>query len=360
MPRFTLRSSAAPRRPDARVKHDAITRLATLVASGIPIGAALEAGGRAGGRTGALLARMSHTVARGRRLSHAMAAIVGCDATEVALVEAGEASGRLDRSLELLGLRLGHRAEFRHRLTRALIYPAILVALTVAIVTAMGIFVIPTFASMYDGLGVALPLSTRLIMTAADVTVSHGATVGLVTATLVVICYAAVHTQARLCVLMHAGLLGLPFFGRTVRASAKYDIYSTLAALLEAGVDLDRAIRLATPACANAELRRRLGGVGALVERGWLPSAAVVRAGLDPDGEDAGLIKTAEASGDYTACFAHLAAVARAERDERTETVTKLLEPAAVMLMALAVCATVVGIYQPILGSATLLIGDMK
>ena len=353
-------SPSSPRLPRAAARRAAVGRLATLVGSGIPLAEALAAGGRAGGAAGRILAQVSRTVARGRPLSQAMGKVAGCSATEVALVAAGETSGQLDRALVLLNERMTHDAESRHRLSRALVYPVLLVALTLAIVTAMGIFVVPTFADMYAGLGVALPVTTRVLIAVADGATQHALAALTVTSVSVALFSALVRSRPRLRLGLHAALLDLPGVGRSLRVAAKYDLYATLAALLTAGVELDRAIALAAPAVANTELRRRLHSVGDLLRRGWLPSAAIVRAGLDPDGLDAGLVKTAEATGDYAQCFGHLAAVAGAERDERSELLVHLLEPAAVVIMAVAVGFTVLGVYQPILGSATLLIGDFQ
>jgi type II secretory pathway component PulF len=366
MSRFALsranfsNSPSSPRSARAAARRAAVGRLATLVGSGIPLADALAAGGRAGGEAGRILAQVSRTVARGRPLSQAMGNVAGCSATEVALVAAGEASGQLNRALALLNERMTHDAESRHRLSRALVYPAVLIVLTLAIVTAMGIFVVPTFADMYAGLGVSLPATTRVLIAVADGATRHALGVLTVTSVAAALVSVVVRTRPRVRLGLHAALLDLPGIGRSLRVAAKHDLYATLAALLAAGVELDRAIALAEPAVANAELRRRLHSVGDLLRRGWLPSAAIVRAGLDPDGLDAGLVKTAEATGDYAQCFGHLAAAARAERDERSELLSRLLEPAAVVIMALAVALTVLGVYQPILGSATLLIGDFQ
>jgi type II secretory pathway component PulF len=289
-----------------------------------------------------------------------MGNVAGCSPTEVALIAAGEASGQLNRALVLLNERVTHDTESRRRLSRALIYPVLLIVLTLAIVTAMGIFVVPAFADMYAGLGIALPATTHVLIAVAEFATHHAPTALVVTSTSAVLVSVTVRTRPRFRLGLHAALLDLPGIGHSLRVAAKYDLYATLAALLTAGVELDRAISLAAPAVTNVELRRRLHSVGDLLRRGWLPSAAMVRAGLDPDGVDAGLVKTAEATGDYAQCFGHLAAVARAERDERSELFSQLLEPAAVAIMALAVGLTVLGVYQPILGSATLLIGDFQ
>lgn len=360
MSRSGVSPRATARLPRAAAGHAAVSRLAGLVASGIPLGDALAAGGRAGGEAGRILAAVSRAVSKGRRLSHALAGAAGLTAPELALVAAGEASGQLERALQLLDERMAHRAESRHRFSRALVYPLLLIALTIVIVIAMGVFVVPTFADMYVGLGVALPRTTRGLIVFSEMVIAQALPLTFGCCAVAGVLIAVVRAQPRVRRWVHGTMLEIPGLGRSLQVSAKQELYATLAALLTAGIELDRAIELTTPAVTNLELRRRLSKVGDLVRRGWLPSAAIIRAGLDPDGRDAGLIKTAEAGGDYAGCFGRLAAVAATERDERSALLARLLEPTAVLIMAVAVGLTVLGVYQPILGSATLLIGDLK
>jgi type II secretory pathway component PulF len=338
----------------------AVERLATLLDSGIGLADALGAGARAGGEAGTLLSGVATAVSRGRSLSQAMADIAGVTQTEAALIRAGERSGRLDRTLSLLARRMSYDAQTKNHLIHALVYPSVLVILTITIVTAMGAFVIPTFSSMYEGLGVALPITTRAVVAIGDLVTRYGLGGVLIGTVLGLATSAIVDRRPNVRALFHAQWLRLPTFGSLARATTKHELYTTLAALLEAGVELDRAISLATPAVTNLELRRRLVGVRSLIRRGWLPSAAVVRAGLDPDGHDASLLKTAEDTGRFAECCAQIAAIARSQRDERIETLSKLFEPLAIMILTCAVGLTVAGVYQPILGSAALLIGDIR
>lgn len=354
------RRSVSSKRAGAAARRGAVRRLAGLLDAGIAVGDALDAGARAGGDAGALLHAIAVAVSRGRTLSQAMTGAAGWTPTDVALIRAGEHSGKLDQALSLLADRMTHDAQTKNRLARALVYPALLVVLTVAIVTAMGVFVVPTFSSMYEGLGVALPTTTRAIIAVGDFMVRYGLATAIVSAALAMIGFWAIRRSPALRAALDSQLLLLPLLGRLARAHTKSDLYGTLAALLDAGIELDRAIALTSPAVGNLAMRGRLMSAGHLIERGWLPSAAISRVGLDPDGHDTGLLKTAESTGRFADACTQIAAIARNERDERIETMSRLFEPLAILVMTFAVGLTVAGVYQPILGSAALLVGDIQ
>jgi type IV pilus assembly protein PilC len=155
-------------------------------------------------------------------------------------------------------------------------------------------------------------------------------------------------------------VLAAPLLGRLARAEARSELYAALGALLSAGVDLDEALILATPACENRILRRRFERVRPSVRRGLTLSAALERCGLDSRGSDAAMLRTAEAIGDYGASLERLAAAARIERDELLDRVVRAVQPVSVAFMAIVVGATVLAVYQPVLGSASLMAGGMK
>jgi type II secretory pathway component PulF len=89
-------------------------------------------------------------------------------------------------------------------------------------------------------------------------------------------------------------------------------------------------------------------------------SAALERCALDSRGGDAAILRTAEAIGDYSASLERLATAARIERDELLDRTVRAVQPVSVAFMAIVVGATVLAVYQPVLGSASLLAGGMK
>ena len=82
----------------------------------------------------------------------------------VAMVKAGETGGVLDRTLLQLADIIEKQVELKRKITSAMTYPVAVLALVLLILTAMLLFVVPTFESLYADLGGTLPLPTRLLL----------------------------------------------------------------------------------------------------------------------------------------------------------------------------------------------------
>ncbi|HQQ06817.1 MAG TPA: type II secretion system F family protein, partial [Candidatus Omnitrophota bacterium] len=84
------------------------------------------------------------------------------------LVESGEASGNLAVVLDRLAMYLERNAEFRRKLISALIYPAILLAGSLGALLFLTIKIVPTFAEVFRGFNLDLPVATQVLMTVSE------------------------------------------------------------------------------------------------------------------------------------------------------------------------------------------------
>jgi general secretion pathway protein F len=345
----------------ARHVQAAIARLDGLLSGGLSPPDAISVAVSVGGRERPLLERLARHVDRGITLSAALRKCeCGLSPADLALVEAGERSGDLARAVAALRARLELRARTRKRLGQVLAYPSALVATSIAVLAPMSQWVLPAFVGMYSDASAELPLATRAVMAAGTFLAAYAlhtlaAIAALVTTTVVL---RRRSTRAR--VYLDTFVVALPLLGRLARADARAAVYSTLGVLLAAGIDLDEALGLAAPASENRFLRSRFERLRPGVRRGLALSAALERARVDWRGTDVAMLRTAEATGDYAGCLERLAAAARLERDDLLERVMRAVEPVTIASMAVIVGATVLAVYQPVLGSAALLSGGMK
>src|SRR5262249_58530271 len=86
------------------------------------------------------------------------------DALMVNMVEAGETGGILDTILQRLAGYVEKAVKLKAAVKSALIYPVSVISIAIIVVGALMIFVVPIFANLFVGLGVALPLPTRIVM----------------------------------------------------------------------------------------------------------------------------------------------------------------------------------------------------
>lgn len=141
----------------------------TLIKAGLPILRALDllAERAAAPRLRPILGEVRERVRSGAPLSEALAAQGSFPLVYVTAVGAGERSGNLSGVLEQYIGYLSVTTGFRSRLVTALIYPAVLVAAAVLIVTFVVTYAMPQYAALYHELDIALPAPTRILLALA-------------------------------------------------------------------------------------------------------------------------------------------------------------------------------------------------
>jgi type IV pilus assembly protein PilC len=86
----------------------------------------------------------------------------------VAMVRAGESAGMLDEVLIRVAVMLEADVKLRSKIKSAMTYPVIVLVMAIMLSTVMLIFIVPTFAAMFDDLGGELPLLTQFLVSASD------------------------------------------------------------------------------------------------------------------------------------------------------------------------------------------------
>ncbi|MBP6862075.1 MAG: type II secretion system F family protein [Neisseriaceae bacterium] len=120
-----------------------------------------------------LLRQIQHEVAEGRSLAHTLdlyRPVFG--PLYVAVLAAAELSGRLDVALQDLAQSLAKQQHLQRQLRLALAYPLLILTLAVALVVGLIGFVLPSFVTLYEGMGVALPPMTQWLLRWADLLAS--------------------------------------------------------------------------------------------------------------------------------------------------------------------------------------------
>jgi type IV pilus assembly protein PilC len=185
----------------------------------------------------------------------------------VAMVRAGEESGSLIDSLSVVALQMERSEELRRKIRGAMIYPAIVLVAIVIVGILMLIYVVPTLTSTFKALGVALPLSTRIIVALSDFMVAHVFTVLAIIIAVVtsIIYFAKSNIGSRIII---AVSLHIPVIGDMIRETYTARCARTLSSLLSASVPVLEALSITkdvvqTPSFAKvieeAEVRVRKG-----------------------------------------------------------------------------------------------------
>jgi type IV pilus assembly protein PilC len=262
----------------------------------------------------------------------------------VALVAAGAAGGVLAATFTKLAEALEAQVAIRRKIRGALTYPAVVLALSVAMAASMLLFVVPTFKGLYTELHGQLPWPTRVLVAASNIARSDFWLLPAVGAAA-----AAAgrrwYRQHRL--VADAAKVRVPVIGAMLNKGAVTRVASTLASLLEAGVTTLVGLDMAAAAAGLEPLSMSLATVAEHVRNGRPLTAALAEDGLWPD-VMVQLVRVGEETGQVPALLARYAEISRQELSAEVERVVSLIEPLMVVVIGGVVGVTVVCLYLPL------------
>ncbi len=325
-------------------------QLATLLGAGIPLLQSLHILGQGLAHAGlaALITQLRTDLEAGLPLSGAMRRHPGVfPALYAHTVEAGEASGRLDVLLERLATDLEKSQALQSRLRAALVYPAAVLAVAVAVTAAIMVAVVPTFESVFASFGATLPAPTQAVMAISRGLLAHGPWLILAGAASSVALLVAWRRSRRPRELAERLALQLPVVGQVMHLAAVARWARTLSGLLAAGLPLVEAMAATrgaaglmryAQACALAqeELARGSGLHAALAEAKLFSPLVLQMCAV---GEEAGMLD---------ALLAKVATFHERELDDHLAGLTSLLEPVLILLLGGLIGGLVVALYLPI------------
>ncbi len=323
-------------------------QLATLLKAGIPILQSLELLQRA--QTSAyfreVLSRVLEDIRSGVSLSEAFAA-----QGEVfprlycATILAGERSGEL---VPVLTRFIHHQQMLegvRRKVTSALTYPVVLIALSMGLVVLLMTYVIPRFANFYMGFSTDLPLPTKIVVGTGTFLQNNILFIigGLVVA----------YVLARRWLRSEPGQIALdrlklkaPFVGRIFHLFALSQYVRSLGTLLSGGTPLVSALEVATSTVTNRAIGAPLAWVAPRVREGQPLWSSLEATGLFPDLSVA-MVQVGEATGALEAMLLNVSQFYDESIEVRLARVVSLIEPAVLLLMGGVVASLVLSVYLP-------------
>lgn len=341
-------------RLDARALALATRQLATLIAV-VPVEEAV--------RTLALQAEKPKVrrcleavhkgVVEGRRLSEAMGEQGRAfPPLYRAMIAAGESSGALQPILERLADGLEREQEVRGKVITALVYPAALAVVALAVITALMTFVVPKVVDQFTSMNQQLPLLTRII-----IGISHAIRDWGWVAALGLVCAGALAGLAlrrpALRLKADTALLRLPVIGRLIRDLHAARMARTLSTMIASGLPVLEGLNLTARTVSNTRLAAATRTMAEVVREGGSLSGAMRRADVFPP-----LLVHMTASGEGSGRLEPLLDRAADYMDREFATFTavmlSLLEPGIIIVMGGVVALIVLSILLPILQINTL------
>ena len=260
---------------------------------------------------------------------------------------AGEQSGNLEATLRRYVDYTRVISGVRRRTLSALIYPAILLALSVAVVAIIMVQVVPEFASFYEGMGATLPLATRLLTAVSAFVAGYAWLILLAAAGAGVALWAWMgHSGHRAQV--DRVLLNVPVAGRVATTFATSQFARTLATLLGGGIPLVQALEVTARAVGNLHIAEHLRAVARDVREGQPLATSMAARGPFPPVA----IKMVEVGESTGALGEMLNAVADFFDEEIETTLARfltLMEPLLLVVMGVVIAGLLLALYMPLL-----------
>ena len=311
----------------------------TLLAAGIPMDRALEMTAEffRGGPMGALSVSLLREVRGGRSLSDAMRNAPGEPFSRflVQMVQAGQATGRLEEALEQAYRFLERSRDFRANLLGSLLYPAILLFASVASVVLLVVFVVPRFAGVFAASGVLLPLPTRILLGVS--TFLRENAVYLVTAAVLAYVLArGALSRPETRREWDRGMMTWPVIGGTVTALETSRVMRSLSSLLSGGVPILHAFTIAREVSGNTAVRDGMETARLRIQGGTKVARALEEATPFPP-LALQMIAVGEETGRLDAMLESVADTYEDTARRSLKNFLTLLEPAVILAMGLLV-----------------------
>ena len=271
------------------------------------------------------------------------------------MIEAGETGGILDIILQRLATYVEKAVRLKAAVKSALIYPVAVVTMAVLIVGALLKWVVPIFANLFAGLGVALPLPTRVVMglSAFVQTFWWMFFVGAF-ALFFGVKQIRKHPAGRYDV--DKMLLNLPVMGSLLRKIAVGRFTRTLGTLITSGVPILEGLTITAKTSGNAVLEEALMKVRKAIEEGRTIVDPLRECGVFPNMVTQ-MIGVGEATGAMDSMLQKIADFYEEEVDAATKDMLAMLEPVIIGILGVMIGGIVISLYMPLFAMIAKLAG---
>lgn len=335
-----------------------VTRqLATLIGAGVRIEDALKtvADQASSPRVASLMLTLRADVLDGQGLAPALDAhphVFG--AFYRASVKAGETSGRLGDVMDHLADFVETRSKNQQTVQLALLYPAILALVSLGVIVALLVYVVPDIVKVFTSRGAELPLLTRSLISISDFVASYGLIVLAIVIGMVTLAGWLLQRPAVRLMFDRWTARAWPMRHFVLKSNAT-QFAGTLATLTVSRVPLSEALEASSDTIANRFIRAKAQAVGARVREGTALSKAMHQAAVFPPLLVA-MVASGEAGGTLGASLTRAAADQARDLDALVAALVALVEPAVLLLMGGVVMLLVLSILLPIVNLNNLVI----
>lgn len=343
-----------------RVKSDDLVmftrQLSAMVSAGVPILRALSSqhDHTSSNALKSVLTGTIKDVESGSQLADALAKYPNTfNDVYVNMVRAGESAGILDEILKRLALQQEKNSSMRKKIKSAMMYPMVLMGITVLAFFGLMIFVIPQIGKIVKDLGgpdAELPLLTTVMLSISDFLVSNGILVLIAVVIGVVLLLRWLKTPAGKTI-FHNFILKVPMLNVIIQKIAVARFARTFSSLMGAGVAVLEALHVTGRAIGNVVYEKSLAVAAEQVKNGQTLSSVLENNPLFPPIVSQ-MLAVGEETGQTDMVLIKVADFYEEEVDVAIDGVSSIIEPVMILIMGTMVGLIAASVMMPIAGLA--------
>lgn len=263
------------------------------------------------------------------------------------MIQAGESSGRLDEILDRLAVYIEKTSILQKKVRSALMYPAVVSVLAVAVTSGMLTFVIPKFAGIFESLNAPLPLPTVMLINLSNFLrenffVVNGGLGGLI------FLFAQFIKTKKGRLWFDGKKLSLPVFGPLLLKVAVSKFARTLSTLVRSGVPILNSLDIVGRTSGNVVIERMIQEVRSSIKEGENIAGPLGKKKLFPP-MVVRMVSVGEETGELEKMLSKIADFYDTQVDAAVDGLTSIIEPLIIAFLAIVIGAIVIAMFLPIL-----------
>ncbi|OIP78066.1 MAG: hypothetical protein AUK17_02945 [Parcubacteria group bacterium CG2_30_44_18] len=265
----------------------------------------------------------------------------------ISMVRVGEATGKLDEVLENLSVQMGKDHELRSRVRGAMIYPAVIVSLMVAIGILMMIMVVPKLSSAFQEMNLSLPVTTKIVIGISQF-LSNNLILGLgLVVSIIILIRIASKTESgkRFLDIL---FLNLPVISDLSRKVNSAIFARNLSLTIDAGVPINQALKIVANTMSNSLFSQSLLVIADGMQKGEQMSDLLRNFSNIYPVMVVQMVEVGETTGSLSDTLRNLAEFYEEEVSNITKNLSSIIEPALMIIVGIAVGFFAISIIQPI------------
>lgn len=265
----------------------------------------------------------------------------------ISMVEVGEMSGNLEKSLEYLRIQLQRESDLKSKTKGAMIYPGVIVSAMVIVGIALAIFVLPSLTATFKDFDTELPATTRFVVSISDFMAAHSVLV--IVGLLVVLAAAVAALKSKPGHRAFSGfLLYMPLISPVVKKINMAKFARILGSLMKSGIAVVQGLEVTSQAMDNEHYREVLADTAENVKLGKpLTEALAQHERLFPFIVTQ-MLAIGEETGNLEDILDQLAVHFEEEVDDTMKNISSIIEPLLLLVIGVVVGFLALALISPI------------